>query len=175
MVNNLTTTKARKDAPSLTDVNGLGCPKEFSGKEENFQQWSKKTEAFFAGVIKESEMTLEWAAGQTTEISTEFIDREFLPTETNQERGEQNLEFVLQQMHMALRLSRLTRRTTLLPTRGRIHWRRDDDCRVDTMLKQEEGRETFFALSFIRDVALFWNSKRELIAGSPLCRDTRRS
>ena len=47
-------------------------------------------------------MMLEWAAEQTTEISTEFIDREFLPTATNQERGVQNLEFVLQQMHMVL-------------------------------------------------------------------------
>ena len=35
----------------------------------NFQQWSKKTEAFFAGVIKESEMMLEWAAEQPTEIT----------------------------------------------------------------------------------------------------------
>ena len=47
-------------------------------------------------------MMLEWAAEQTMEISTEFIDREFLPTAANQERGVQNLEFVLQQMHMAL-------------------------------------------------------------------------
>ena len=45
---------------------------------------------------------LEWAAEQTTEIATELINFEFLPTETNQERGVQNLEFVLQQMHTAL-------------------------------------------------------------------------
>ena len=38
----LATTQARKDAPSLIDVNGLGRPREFSGKEEDFQQWSKK-------------------------------------------------------------------------------------------------------------------------------------
>ena len=44
---------------------------------------------FFAGVIKESEMMLEWAAEQTTEL----INREFLPTAINQERGVQNLEF----------------------------------------------------------------------------------
>ena len=43
--------------------------KEFSGKEEDFQQWSKETKAFFAGVIKESEMMLEWAAEQPTEIT----------------------------------------------------------------------------------------------------------
>ena len=101
-INNLATAQVRKDTPSLIDVNGLGRPKEFSGKEEDFQQWSKKTEAFFAGVIKESEMMLEWAAEQTTEITTELINREFLLTATNQERGVQNLEFVLQQMHTAL-------------------------------------------------------------------------
>ena len=69
--------------------------------EEDFQQWLKKTEAFFAGVIKESEMMLEWAAEQPTEITTAAIDLEFLPTDTNEDRGVQNLEFVLQQMHTA--------------------------------------------------------------------------
>ena len=72
-------------------MNGFGRPNEFSGKEEDFQQWSKKTEALFAGVIKESEMMmLGWAAEQTTEITTELINREFLLTATNQERGVQN-------------------------------------------------------------------------------------
>ena len=74
-------------------MKGLGCPKEFTGREEDFQQWSKKTEAFFAGVIKESEMMLEWAAEQPTEITTTAIDLEFLPTDTNEDRGVQNLEF----------------------------------------------------------------------------------
>ena len=98
----LTTAQARKDAPSLINTNDSGCPKEFSGKEEDLQQWSKETKAFFAGVIKESEMMLEWAAEQTTEISTEFIDPEFLPIMTNQKREVQNLEFILQQMHTML-------------------------------------------------------------------------
>ena len=101
-INKLATAQVRNDTPSLIDVKGLGRSKEFSGKEEDFQQWSKKTEAFFASVIKESEMMLEWAAEQTTEITTELIDCEFLPTATNQERGVQNLEFVLQQVHTAL-------------------------------------------------------------------------
>ena len=57
------------------------------GCEEDFQQWSKKAEAFFAGVIKESEMMLEWAAEQPTEITTRAIDLEFLPTDTNEDRG----------------------------------------------------------------------------------------
>ena len=59
-INNLATAQLRKDTPSLIDVKGLGRAREFSGREEDFQQWSKKTEAFFAGVIKESDMMLEW-------------------------------------------------------------------------------------------------------------------
>ena len=101
-INNLATAQIRKDTPSLIDVKGLGRPKEFTGREEDFQQWLKKTEAFFAGVIKESEMMLEWAAEQPTEITTTAIDLEFLPTDTNEDRGVQNLEFVLQQMHTVL-------------------------------------------------------------------------
>ena len=96
------TAQVQKDTPNLIDVNGLGRPKEFSGKEEDVQQWSKQTEALFAGVIKESETMLEWAAEQTTEIAAELINREFLKTATNQEGGVQKLEFVLQQMHAAL-------------------------------------------------------------------------
>ena len=90
------------DAVSLSDVKALGHPKEFTGREEDFQEWSKKTEAFFAGVIKESEMMLEWAAEQATEITTTAIELEFLPTDTNEDRGVHNLEFVSQQMHTAL-------------------------------------------------------------------------
>ena len=101
-INNLATAQVRKDTPSLIDVKGFGRPKEITGREEKFQQWSKKTEAFFAGVIKESEMMLEWAAEQPTEITTTAIDLEFLPTDTNENRGVQNLEFVLQQMHTGL-------------------------------------------------------------------------
>ena len=82
-INNLATAQVRKDTPSLIDLNVLGRPKEFSGKEEDFQQWSKKTEAFFAGVIKDQGTMLEWAVEQ-------------------KERGVQNLEFVLQQTHTAL-------------------------------------------------------------------------
>ena len=83
-------------------MKGLSRPNEFSGRQEDFQQWSKKTEAFFAGVIKESEMMFEWAAEQATEITTTAIDLELLPTDTNVDRGVRNLEFVLQQMHTAL-------------------------------------------------------------------------
>ena len=64
----------RKDTPSLIDVKGLRRPKELTGGEEDFQQWSKKTEASFAGVIKESEMMLEVAAEQPTENTTTATD-----------------------------------------------------------------------------------------------------
>ena len=101
-INNLATAQVGKHTPSLIDVKGLGRPKEFTGREEDVQQWSKKTEAFIAGVINESEMVLEWAAEQPTEITTTAIDLEFLPTDTNEDRRVQNQEFVLQQMHTAL-------------------------------------------------------------------------
>ena len=101
-INNLATAQVRKEIPSLIDVKGLGRPKEFTGREEDFQQWSKKTEAFFAGVIKESEMMLEWASEQPKEVTMTAIGLEFLPTDANKDRGVQNLEFVLQQMHTAL-------------------------------------------------------------------------
>ena len=39
---------------------------------------------------------------QATEITTTATDLEFLLTDTNVDRGVQNLEFVLQQMHTAL-------------------------------------------------------------------------
>ena len=100
-INNLGNAQSQKDTPNLIDVKGPGRPKEFSGKVEDFQQWSKKKEVFFAGVIKESELMLEWAAEQGTEMTRDAIDLEFLPTNTNVERGVQNLEFVLQQRHAA--------------------------------------------------------------------------
>ena len=45
---------------------------------------------------------LEWAAEQPTEITTTAIDLVFLPTDMNVDRGVENLEFVVQQMHTAL-------------------------------------------------------------------------
>ena len=61
-----------------------------------------KTEAFFAGVIMESEMMLECAAEQATEITTTAIFLESLPTDTNEDRRVHNLEFVLQLKYTAL-------------------------------------------------------------------------
>ena len=84
-INNLASAQAQKDTPSLIDVKGLGRPKELSGKEEDLQQWSKKIEAFFDGVLKESVMMLEWAAEQGSEITWEAVDLAFLPTVPNVE------------------------------------------------------------------------------------------
>ena len=62
-VNNLATAQVRKDTPSLVEPNGLGRPRDFSVRGRRRHS--------FAGVIKESEMMLEWAAEQTTEITTD--------------------------------------------------------------------------------------------------------
>ena len=85
-INNLATAQGEEDTPRLIDVKGLGCPKEFSDRDEDFQKWSKKTEAFFVGVIKQS----VWSAEQAAEITTELIDLEFLPTSTHGTRSAQS-------------------------------------------------------------------------------------
>ena len=86
-VGNLATAPVRKDTPSSHRCERSGTSEGITGREEDNQQWSKKTEAFFAGVIMESEMLLEWAAEQPTEITTPAIDLEFLLTDTNEDRG----------------------------------------------------------------------------------------
>ena len=172
-INNLATAQVRNDTPSLIDVKGLGRPKELSGKEEDFQQWSKKREAFFAGVIKESEMMLEWAAEQATETNSSIVSFCRLRRTRSEEYSTWSL--CCSRRIQRLWLSRVTRRMTLLPTRGRTHWRHGGGCRNDMILQQEEENETFFARSFLRNDTLFWNFKRESNAGSPVCCATRRS
>ena len=77
-------------------------PKEFTSKEEDFQPWLKKTEAFFVSAIKESEIMLEWSAEQVTETTMEHEESELTPTTTNAKRCVPNVKCVLQQMHTAL-------------------------------------------------------------------------
>ena len=101
-INNLATAQVRKDTPSLIDVEGLGRPKEFTGREEDFQQLVEEDGGFVRWCDQGSEMMLEWAAEQPTEFTMTAIDLEFLPTDTNKDSGVQNLEFVLQLMHVAL-------------------------------------------------------------------------
>ena len=54
----------------------------------------------------------------------------------------------------------VVKRMTLLPTRGRIHWRHGGDYGRDTIRQQEEENETFCVRSFLLDDVLFWNFKR---------------
>ena len=126
-INNLATAHVRKDTPSLIDVNGLGRPKQFSGKEEAVQQWSKKTEAFFAGVIKVSEMMLEWAAEQTAEITTELINLNSCRLRRTRSEEYKTWSLCCSRCTRRWWPSRVARQTTLSPTRGRIHWRRGGD------------------------------------------------
>ena len=164
-INNLATTQVRKDTPSLTDVKGLGRPKEFTGREEDFQQWSKKTEAFFAGVIKESEMMLEWALNSRRKSRRQqLISSSCRRTRT---RTEECKTWCLCCSRCTRHswLSRVVRRMTLSPTRGRIRWRHCGDCRSDMILRQGEEKETFCVRSFLLDGVLFWNSKRDRTLG----------
>ena len=41
-INNLATALVRKDTPTLIDVKGHGRPKEFSGRENDFQQCRRR-------------------------------------------------------------------------------------------------------------------------------------
>ena len=67
-INNLATAQVRKDTQSLIDVKCLGLPKDFSGRG-GFSTVVEEDEGIVLGVIKESEMMLEWAAEQATEIT----------------------------------------------------------------------------------------------------------
>ena len=95
--------RVHEDIANPIDVNIQGCPNQFSGKGEDFQQCSRELQTFLAGEIKESEMMLEWAADQMREITTNAIDLKFMPTDTNKGRRVRNLEFVLQHVHEMLR------------------------------------------------------------------------
>ena len=67
-------------------------------------------------------------------------------------------------------LSRVLKRMTLSPTRGRTRWRHGGDCRNDMIRRQEEGNETFCERSFLLDGAPFWNFKRGSNALNPVSR-----
>ena len=65
-VNNLAVAQSREEAPNSAEVR----PAEFHGKEGDVQHLSQKTESFFAGVIRESEMMLDWSAEQVGDHSS---------------------------------------------------------------------------------------------------------
>ena len=171
-INNLAKAQVRKDTPSLIDVNGLGRPKEVTGKEEDFQQCSEKTEAFFCrGVIKEPEMMLEWSAENVTEITQELTDQDALPTSTNVERGVRNLEFVLQQMHTSL-----TALTSYEPNDFVANSRKNSVEAWRSLQKRNDlptgGRERNLLRTIVSlgECSSFWNFKRGSNDGNPACR-----
>ena len=94
-INNRAVAQVRKYARTFFEVKGAGRLKKFTGKEEDVQQWSKKT--FSAGVVKESETILERSTEQV--ITMEHAELEFTPPTSNVYGGVVNLEFVLQQTH----------------------------------------------------------------------------
>ena len=91
-------------------------PKEFSGREEDFQQWSKKTEAFFAGLIKESEMMSEWAGEQ--QLISSPCQRTRMWTEECR-----TWSMCCSRCRQRSWLSPVLKRMTLSPTRGRTRWK----------------------------------------------------
>ena len=167
-INNLATAQVRKETPSLIDVKGLGRPKEFTGREVDFQQWSKKIE------IMESEMMLKWVAEQPKGITMTAIDLEFLPTDANKDRGVQNLEFVLQQMHTALMALTSCEANDIVANSRKNPleaWRRLRK-RFDPTTG---GRKRNLCVrSFLLDDVLFWNFKPVSNTGSPTSFAARR-
>ena len=135
----------------------------------------EKGGSIFCWCDQRVEMMLEWAAEQPTDITTTAIDLEFLPTDTKKDRGVQNLEFVVQQRHTALKALTSYEANDVVMNSGRIRCIRGGDSRSDVIRQQEEGNETFCERSFLWDGALFWNPKQGLNAGSLTCRATRRS
>ena len=153
-------------------MKGLRRPKENTGKEEDFQKWSKKREAFFAGVIQESEMMLEWSNEQAAGFMTELtICR--LRRIRNEEH--KTWSSCCSRCTQHSWLSRVMGQMTLSPTRGRTRWRHVEECRNDMTRRQEEESGNCFARSFLMDGALFWNFKRRSAVGNPTCRALRKS
>ena len=149
VVNNLTIAQVRRDAPSLINTKDAGRPKVFSGKEEDFQQWARKTEAIFAGEIKESEMMLEWAADLSTEITKTAIDLECKTWSPSCTRCVQ-----------CLWTSRVSKQTTWSTTRGRTHWRRGDEYRKNDPTTRGRKRNILRTI-----ISLVRCSLQELLAG----------
>ena len=134
---------------------------------------SKKTEAFFAGVIKESEMMLELAAEQTSDITTTAVDLEFLPSVTNADREVQNLDFVLQQMHTALMC------LASYEANDRVANSRKNPLEAWRRLRHDPttgGRKRNFLRTIISlGRCSLLEIKRRSNAGNLVCRATRRS
>ena len=123
--------------------------KEFIGKEDDLQQWSKKIEALFVGMIKESEIMLEESV---------------TPTKTNVERGVSNLGFALHQMHTSFMVLTSLEANDIVAIRGRDRWKIGEDCRNDLIQRQDE---TCYSRTFLMAFFFFfsWNFKMVLATG----------
>ena len=153
-------------------MRGLGRPKENTGMEEDFQQWLKKTEAFSAGVINESETMLEWSAEQVTEITRSILNSCRLRRMRSEEGATWSSCCSRCTQHSWL--SRVVRPMTLSPTRRRTRWRHGEDCRNDAIRPQEEENETCCERSFLFEGALPWNFKRGSNDGNLTCSAVRK-
>ena len=168
----LTTAQVRKGTPSLIDVKGLGRPKEFSCKKRisnsgrrrlrhSLLEWSRIPKWCWSGL-------LNWRKSRQNSL----IVNSCRPRRTRSE--EYKTWRCCSRCTQHSWLPQVMKRMTFSPTRGRIRWRHGGDRRSDMIRRQEGENETFYERSFVLNGALFWNSKRELNAGSLLCRSTRR-
>eukprot|EP00959_Pyramimonas_sp_CCMP1952_P437731 9164504-Pyramimonas_sp.AAC.1 len=57
-IKELAQAQAQRERPTLVDTRGLGRPKVFNNKEDEFQSWAQKAESFFSGVFPEAERLL---------------------------------------------------------------------------------------------------------------------
>eukprot|EP00959_Pyramimonas_sp_CCMP1952_P096953 2026699-Pyramimonas_sp.AAC.1 len=48
-IRELAQAQAHRERPTLVDTRGLGRPKVFNNKEDEFQSWAQKAESFFSG------------------------------------------------------------------------------------------------------------------------------
>ena len=70
--------------------------------------------------------------------------------------------------------SRVMKRMTLSPTRGRTRWKQGEVCRNGMIRRQEEENETFCERSSLLDGAFLWTCKRESNDENPTCRGMRK-
>eukprot|EP00959_Pyramimonas_sp_CCMP1952_P122523 2561562-Pyramimonas_sp.AAC.1 len=85
-IRDLARAQADRSRPTLVDTKGLGRPKVFSNKEDEFQNWSQKVESFFSGVFPEAERLLEWSADQGGEVDLDAVRDEFGELQDDPER-----------------------------------------------------------------------------------------
>ena len=67
----------KRDRVSLIDSKGLGRPKAFGGKEDEYLPWSVKTKNYMIGVYPELQRCLEWASEFEGEITDDVCNHEF--------------------------------------------------------------------------------------------------